>query len=165
MLGLPQNLSVRRPRNLLKQEGAQPQTPGHGPQDCQLFLHSSQPAPPSGGFSHTPMHDRKGFTGATNNWLIMHTVTAYSRAECQQAVYIKKEGKKEPEKQKLSFFRETHGFQTPPTPHSLNTVWLPNVPAGCLPATAPRCVSLGSRLPRVRNFKERGRAVRDASCW
>lgn len=63
-------------------------------------------------------------------------------------------------------FRDTHWVSTPSrTPHLVDTVWLPNVLAGSFSASAPRFASLGSWLPRVRNLKELGGAVRDASCW
>lgn len=50
---------------------------------------------PSGGFLNTLIHDREGFTPATNDRFTMYTfTTACNHAECQQTVYIKKEGKK-----------------------------------------------------------------------
>lgn len=56
---------------------------------------------PSGGFLNTLIHDREGFTPATNDRFTMYTfTTACNHAECQQTVYIKKEGKKHSQRKK-----------------------------------------------------------------
>lgn len=56
---------------------------------------------PSGGFLNTLIHDKEGFTPATNDGFTMYTfTTACNHAECQQTVYIKKEGKKHSQRKK-----------------------------------------------------------------
>lgn len=107
------------------------------------------------------------------HWLSTYTfMTAYNRDECQrqQAVRLKREKNHSHKNKTCSPHpQETTRFPTPPIPHliKLNTVWLPNVPAGsCSQQQHQRFAALRSWLPCVRNFKECGRAVhRDASWW
>lgn len=65
---------------------------------------------PSGGFLNTLIHDREGFTPATNDRFTMYTfTTACNHAGCQQTVYIKKEGKNHSQRKKSWVFVRVSG--------------------------------------------------------